>query len=165
MAQLTAEMRRVVTEQKLGFVATVSADGRPNLSPKGTLAVWDDDHLVFADLASPVTVANLRVRPECEVNVVDPFVRKGYRFRGTARILDPGPEWERFLEFFERLGVQRAHSRIRTVALIRVTEARPLVSPQYAATHPAPTEAVVRSRWRAYYDRLERGEHDLPDPS
>lgn len=37
MARLTADMRRVVTEQRLGFVAPVSPDGAPNLSPKGTV--------------------------------------------------------------------------------------------------------------------------------
>jgi uncharacterized protein len=101
-------MRRVVPEQKLGSAATISTVGRPDLEPNGTPAVWEDDHLVFADLASPVTVASLRGRPKCEDNAVDPFVRTGYRFRGTARIIDPGPEWERFLPFFERLGVPRA---------------------------------------------------------
>jgi len=46
-------MKRVVEEQRLGFVATVCPDGTPNLSPKGTTAVWDDDHLVFANIRSP----------------------------------------------------------------------------------------------------------------
>ena len=78
-------MKRVVEKQRLGFVATVCADGTPNLSPKGTLRVLDDDHLMFADIRSPGTVANLRTNPGIEVNVVDPFVRKGYRFKGRAR--------------------------------------------------------------------------------
>jgi len=43
-------MKRVVLEQKLGFAATVCPDGTPNLSPKGTTTVWDDDHLLFADI-------------------------------------------------------------------------------------------------------------------
>ena len=42
MGILTADMKRVVEQQRLGFVATVCADGTPNLSPKGTTAVWDD---------------------------------------------------------------------------------------------------------------------------
>jgi predicted pyridoxine 5'-phosphate oxidase superfamily flavin-nucleotide-binding protein len=44
---LTDDMKRVVRQQRLAFVATVCADNTPNLSPKGTIAVWDDDHLVF----------------------------------------------------------------------------------------------------------------------
>jgi predicted pyridoxine 5'-phosphate oxidase superfamily flavin-nucleotide-binding protein len=56
-------VRTVVAEQRLGFVATVCPDGTPNPSPKGTVAVWDDRHLVFADLRSPRTVRNLRHNP------------------------------------------------------------------------------------------------------
>jgi hypothetical protein len=48
MAILTEDMKRVVREQRLGFYATVSEDGSPNLSPKGTTDVWDDHHLFFA---------------------------------------------------------------------------------------------------------------------
>lgn len=43
-------MQRVVGEQRLGFHATVCADGTPNLSPKRTTDVWDDDHLFFAEI-------------------------------------------------------------------------------------------------------------------
>lgn len=51
--RLDDDMRRVVREQSLGFVATVCADGTPNLSPKGTSIVWDDEHLAFLHLHSP----------------------------------------------------------------------------------------------------------------
>lgn len=54
-------MQRVVDEQRLGYVATVCPDGTPNLSPKGTTAVWDSEHLVFAHLHSHQTVANIEI--------------------------------------------------------------------------------------------------------
>ena len=41
---LPKDIRQVVREQRLGFVATACPDGPPNLSPKGTTAVWDGDH-------------------------------------------------------------------------------------------------------------------------
>ena len=56
-------MQRVVNQQRLAYVASVCADGSPNLSPKGTTAVWDEDHLVFAHLYSHETVANRSARP------------------------------------------------------------------------------------------------------
>jgi uncharacterized protein len=52
-------MRRVVSEQALGFVVTVCPDGTANLA-QGTLRVWDDDQLVFLDLRSPGTIRNSR---------------------------------------------------------------------------------------------------------
>ena len=63
MGILTDDMKRVVRQQRMGFMATVCPDGSPNLSPKGTATVWDDDHLVFADLGSPVTIENLGHNP------------------------------------------------------------------------------------------------------
>lgn len=46
---------------------------------------------MFANTRSPDAVANLRQNPSVDVNVVDPFARKGYRFKGTATILEAGP--------------------------------------------------------------------------
>src|SRR5262249_45369161 len=88
MPILTEDMQRVVGEQALGFWATVCEDGSPNLSPKGTTSVWDDDRLCFAEICSPQTLANIRRGSPVEVNVVDPFLRKGYRFKGPAHIYE-----------------------------------------------------------------------------
>ena len=63
MGILTEDMKKLVREQRLGFIATVCPDGSPNLSPKGTAIVLDDDHLAFADLASPGTIANINQNP------------------------------------------------------------------------------------------------------
>src|SRR6476620_7171543 len=90
MGILTDDMKRLIDEQKLAFHATVCPDGSPNLSPKGSTRVWDDDHLFFADICSPQTTANIRAGSLVEVNVVDPFVRKGYRFKGQADIYERG---------------------------------------------------------------------------
>src|SRR6266496_6151577 len=93
--RLTEDMKRVLNEQRLGFIATVCPDGTPNLSPKGTTTVWDDEHLVFADIASPNSIRNLASNPAVEINVVDPFVRAGYRFKGTASLHTDGETYER----------------------------------------------------------------------
>src|SRR5579859_6623895 len=76
MGTLTDDMKRVVSEQKLGFCATVCPDWSPNLSPKESTSVWDDDHLFFADICSPQTTANLRAGSLIAVNVVDPFASR-----------------------------------------------------------------------------------------
>jgi uncharacterized protein len=131
MPILTEDMKRVVREQRLGFYATVCEDGSPNLSPKGTTFVLDDDHLLFADVRSPQTVANIRRGSQVEVNVVDPLVRKGYRFKGPAAVHEPGSG--RYEEGIERL--REAGStlvdRVKAIVVIEVREARALVSPAY----------------------------------
>jgi predicted pyridoxine 5'-phosphate oxidase superfamily flavin-nucleotide-binding protein len=150
---ITAEMRRIVEEQRLGFAATICEDGTPNLSPKGTLTVLDDDHLMFADLASPQTVKNLRTNPAIEVNVVDPVIRKGFRFKGRGIVVDSG---ERFAELLEPFtagsrAVRDAKARIRHIVVIEVKRALPLVSPAYDEDV---TEEEVSARWERYFHEL-----------
>jgi predicted pyridoxine 5'-phosphate oxidase superfamily flavin-nucleotide-binding protein len=148
MAMLTDEMKQVVEQQRLGFVASVCADGTPNVSPKGTVCVLDDDHLMFADIRSPGTVANLRRNPSVEVNVVDPLVRKGYRFKGRAEVLEAGAAFERLVAVFASRGMFDAPRRIRAIVVIRVDRAGPLISPGYDRDTD---EASVRAHWVRYY--------------
>jgi len=148
MGVLTEEMQRVVREQRLGFIATVCPDGTPNLSPKGTTNVWDDDHLVFADIRSPGTVSNLRHNPALEINVVDVVLRKGYRFKGTAEVLTDGPLYEEALALYRKPGVRIP---IRSIVMMKVERALPLISPAYDL---GLTEDEVRSKWQTYWDSL-----------
>ena len=130
MPILTDDMKRVVREQSLGFVATVCPDGTPNLSPKGTTTVWDDDHLVFADIVSPGTISNLLQNPAVEVNVVDPITRRGYRFKGRAEVHVDGAVFDAVIAHYRTNG-SIAATRAKSVALIAVESAAPLVSPAY----------------------------------
>lgn len=155
--KLTAEARRVVTEQRLAFVATVCPDGTPNVSPKGTIAVWDDDHLVFADIRSPGTVANISVNPAVELNVVDPFSRKGFRFKGTAQVVREGELFARILDFYQsRRGNTSDAKRgpaFRAFVLVKVERVLPLISPAY---DDRSDEKSIRARWISYFAALHR---------
>src|SRR5438128_5961941 len=104
MGILTTEIKEFVNKTKLGFAATVCPDGTPNLSPKGTTAAWDDSHLVFADIHSPGTVSNLLGNPAIEINIIDIFIRKGYRFKGVADVLCEGHLFEQILAFYKDAG-------------------------------------------------------------
>ena len=137
-------MKRVVLEQRLGFAATVCPDGTPNLSPKGTTTVFDDEHLLFADIRSPGTVGNLKVNPAVEINVVDPLLRKGYRFKGAATLHAGDDVYGRALSLLAERGYDLTPERVHTVVLVRVERARRLLSPAYDT---GATEEQVRSDW------------------
>ena len=149
MTIMTPEVQRLIREQRLGFIATVCPDGSPNLSPKGTLTVWDENHLVFADIRSPGTIENLRHDPRVEVNVVDQWVRKGWRFKGEATIIETGPQFEEITKAIYHTDQQEvARARIRAVVLIKVMRVLPLVSPTYDR---GLTEAEVSAEWERYW--------------
>lgn len=143
----------MVLEQRLGFVASVTPDGRPNLSPKGTTTVWDEEHLMFADIASPGTVDNIRTNPHVEVNVVDPILRKGYRFKGTAAAYTSGEMYDRGLHVLREHGSTITADRVRSIVVIEVVDAAELISPAY---HGGTSEETVVERWLQHYDDLHR---------
>ena len=153
--KLTAEMKRVVAEQRLAYVATVCSDGTPNVSPKGTIAVWDDEHLVFADIRSPGTIANLKKNPAVELNIVDPFVRKGYRFKGTGTVIADGELFKQIVDFYRGRWVdtsKKRESRIRGFVLVKVESALPLISPAY--DDGLSDEPSIRKYWISYFAGL-----------
>ena len=146
---LTADMKRIIQEQRLGFVATAAADGTPNLSPKGTFIVLDDATIAFGEIRSPGTLRNLRDNPRVEVNFVDPFARKGYRFAGTAQVVERGSAT--FPALLERLK-STLGPRMRAVVTITVTRALPLTSPAY---DDGTEEAAIRRSWTRHFRTLQ----------
>ncbi len=127
MGILTADMKRVIDEQKLGFVATVCDDGSPN------------------------TIRNLRANPAMEINFVDPFSRTGYRFKGEARIIERGSdEFEALHTRFEPWGALAAE--INCIVTLRVAHALPLTSPAYDVGQ---TEAELRETWMAHFVAIQ----------
>jgi hypothetical protein len=75
----------------MGWVSTASLNGIPNSTPKGSVRVLDDEHVVFADLFSCKTRENLKVNPHVAVTVVDLKTLKGYQLKGSAEMITAGP--------------------------------------------------------------------------
>lgn len=149
---LTPDMRAVLEASRLAFVATVTPDRRPNLSPKGTIRVWDDTHLFFLDIASPGTRANLEHSQWMEINVVDQLSRRGYRFFGTASLHFPSdPIYEEALQrtYGDRPRVYPA----TCIVLLTIEKAAPLFSPAYWTEGG---EAEIREIWKARRAELDR---------
>ena len=146
---LTHDMKRIIEEQLLGFVATTASDGTPNLSPKGAFFVVDDNTIAFGEVRSPGTIRNLRTNPRIEINFVDPFVRKGYRFAGTAEVAERGTA-----AFEALLGHYRGSlaPRLRAIVAVTVTKALPLVSPAY---DDGTEEADVRRSHTTRFRKLQ----------
>ena len=122
---------KTIETWRLGFVATVSAGGRPNVSPKGTFVVLDDETIAFGEIRSPQTVTNLTNMPEVEVNFVDPFARKGVRLRGKATMIRRGTDaFDALIPKWEALWGTLS-DRINMIVSIHVDAVRPLSTPPY----------------------------------
>lgn len=131
MAALSKDHQRIIAEQRLGFLASVNADGTPNLSPKGTFIVVDEQTIAFGEIRSPNTLANVEQRRAVEINFVDPFVRKGVRIKGRTEIIDNRSDgFDALIPIFEEIWGPLADS-INCIIAVSVDGVLPLTSPAY----------------------------------
>ena len=148
MSVISSEIKSFLNSQKLGYVATVSPDGKPNISPKGTIISWTSDLLAFANIRSPDTMSNLKINSAMEINVIDPLSRKGYLFIGTGKIIKDSPLFDEILTYYRNNGIQ---SPINSVVLVTVSSVSEVTSPLYDL---GKSESEIKLRWKKYFNDL-----------
>ena len=148
MTLITSEIKNFLDLQKLGYVATVSSEGKPNISPKGTVIAWSSTVIAFADIRSPDTMTNLQNNPFVEINVIDPLSRKGYLFSGTAKIIKDTPLYDDILTHYRTNGIQ---SPINSIVTVDVSSVSIVMSPLYDLGN---TEDEIRLKWKKYFADL-----------
>jgi len=117
MAYLSDEAKEIINETHPGWVATADQRGQPNVSAKGSFRVLDDEHVMFADIASPRTIANLVENPLLSAIVYDPVKRRGCRIWGRAEVMDAGDLLDRVRRELAERKMDAKH-----VVVIRVDE-------------------------------------------
>ena len=148
MSEINEEISNFLNLQKLGYVATVSSDGMPNISPKGTIIGWSKNQLAFADIRSPDTMKNLEINPNVEINVIDPLLRKGFLFKGSTKIIQDSPLYDEILKYYRESGIK---SPINSIVLVDVTEISEVTSPLYDM---GIGEDEIKSKWKKHFDSL-----------
>lgn len=148
LSEITEEIKNFLNSQKLGYVATVSSDQTPNISPKGTIIGWSKTQLAFADIRSPDTMQNLKTNPNIEINVIDPLLRKGFLFKGSAKIIQNSSLYDDILKHYRDGGIK---SPINTIVLVDVTEISEVISPLYDL---GITEDEIKSKWKKHFESL-----------
>lgn len=106
MGKLTEEAKQAIGAVRPAMVATASKSGKPNVSAKGSLRVLDDDHVMFADVASPRTVANIRENPQVAIICLDAATRKGCRIWGKGEVVSSGPEFDQMVSALAARGMK-----------------------------------------------------------
>lgn len=82
--------REDASRSVLCWLATVSAEGQPNVTPKELFTLFGDDTMLIADVLSANSVRNIRANPKVCVSFVDIFAQRGFKVEGVARIVAPG---------------------------------------------------------------------------
>ncbi|MBI2829675.1 MAG: pyridoxamine 5'-phosphate oxidase family protein [Chloroflexi bacterium] len=117
MAKLSEQAKALIGEIHPALIATASRSGKPNVSPKGSFRVLDDETVIFSDVNSPRTVANLKENPQVSVICLNPSTRKSCRIWGTAELLSSGELYDEAVAAMAARNIKPKH-----VVKVKVTE-------------------------------------------
>jgi uncharacterized protein len=147
---LSTAVREAARSSVLCWLATVDADGQPNVSPKEIWTIADEHHMVVAHIASPVTARNIRQQPQVCLSFVDVWVQKGFKLLGTAHeVCADDPAFDAWAAPLLAMVGQRFV--IHSVLVIRVTSVAAIVAPSYRFFPDETTEASqIEGAMRTY---------------
>jgi len=132
---LTKPMKKIITDYNAGAVATVNDDGTPAVSPKATFVIVDEHCIAFGDIRSPGTVANIKQRPEVEINFIDVLARQAVRVAGRASIVEKDSKaGQKLMPLFQHSWAPYLDA-MQAFVSISITRAELILSPAYDVGH------------------------------
>ena len=136
--KLTKEIKESIEKSVLCWLATVSKENIPNVSPKEIFTFFGTESLIVANIASPQTVKNIKQNQSVCVSFIDVLVQKGFQLKGKAEIIKKS-----HAEFVEMKNVlaQMAGEEFpfATITRIYIETAKPIIAPRYLL-YPETTE-------------------------
>ena len=73
------------------ILATVSAEGEPDIGYKGSMMVFDNESLAYWERTKRVHMKNVKENPRVIVLFRDAKTKAAWRFHGTATMHESGP--------------------------------------------------------------------------
>lgn len=133
----------------LCWLATVDNELQPNVSPKEMFVLKDENKLLIANIASPVSVRNIKSNAKVSVSLVDVFRQKGVKLYGLAKIIErDDPEFASA----QKLLTDKFSDRfpIRSVIEVEITKVFPILAPSYILFPETTEEAQIESARKRY---------------
>ncbi|MCJ8521612.1 putative pyridoxine 5'-phosphate oxidase superfamily flavin-nucleotide-binding protein [Pseudorhizobium tarimense] len=147
--KINPAFRTDVQNSVLCWLATVGADGTPNVTPKELFCCHGDDRIVVADIASTISVRNIINHPKVCVSFVDVFRQRGFKIVGSASIV--APEEVEFAQLgAELLRMAGGDFPIRHVISIGIERVSRIWAPSYSLFPERTEQERMQSAYSAY---------------
>lgn len=117
-------LNNALTDRLPCLVATASKAGMPDVSYRGSVLAFDDEHIAFWERVKGETLANLEENPQAVVFYRNPQTRIGWRFYGSAQVLKDGELRGRIMEKVHPFEIGQDPERNGYAVLIRVDRIR-----------------------------------------
>jgi hypothetical protein len=121
---ITGDMRQKITNALADgypcFVGTASADGKPQISMRGSVAVYDSETLCWWERGMRSSVDNIDENPQVVIFYRNSGERIHWRFHGRVTLHGSGTERERAMGLTPKPELDRDPDRAGVAALVRV---------------------------------------------
>lgn len=146
---LDENVRRLLDESVLCWLATSSAAGQPSVSPKEVFAAFKDDSVIIANIASPGSARNIGENPHACLSFINIFTQKGYQVSGPATILRAGnPDYHEAQGVLLR--ITEGNFPFKVVFRVTAQDVRAIIAPRYRLYPDTTEQDQVASAMRAY---------------
>lgn len=126
MIDLTDEMKELLgTALADGFaclVGTASEDGWPQISPKGSVMVYDSETLAYWERAKRSAMENLGENPKVVIYYNNQVTRTRWRFYGTATIHESGAIRDDVMGRTVQAELDRDPERLGVAVLVKIDQ-------------------------------------------
>ena len=146
---LTSENKEYIERSVLCWLATVSAEGMPNVSPKEIFNYYGTDKIIVANIASPQTIKNIKQNKNVCVSFIDIFIQKGFQMKGKARIVKKTDsdfsEMEKIL-----IKMTGGNFPFSTITEITVEQVKSIIAPKYLLYSETTEKEQIESAKKTY---------------
>lgn len=147
--KLNIEIKKCINKSVLCWLATVSNENIPNVSPKEIFNHFKTDKIIIANIASPQSVKNIKQNTNICLSFIDILVQKGFQLKGKARIVEKTDV--DFLEM-EKTLVKMTEGKFpfATITEITIQQVKPIIAPKYILYPETTEKEQIESAKRQY---------------
>jgi len=147
--KLTKEIKESIDKSVLCWLATVSNENVPNVSPKEIFNYYERDIIIVANIASPQTVRNIKQNSNVCISFIDILVQKGFQIKGSAEIIyNTYPEFSKLeKKLIEMTGGKFPFS---SITKINIVDIKAIIAPKYILYPDTTEKEQIESAKKAY---------------
>jgi predicted pyridoxine 5'-phosphate oxidase superfamily flavin-nucleotide-binding protein len=126
MINITDEMQQLIdnayAENVPCILGTASKDGRPQISMKGSVLVFDRETLAYWERAKRSALENIGDNPQVVIFYRNPQKRINWRFHGTATIYEEGAIRDNVMSRTVQVELDRDPERTGVAVLVKLDQ-------------------------------------------
>ena len=147
--EFTEDIKKALDQSVLCWLATASAEGVPNVSPKEIFCWQNQSTVLIANIASPGSVKNIKQNPKVCLSVLDILVQKGYQLKGMAEIITHKDERFKSLSA-PLLDLAGPDFPFSSLTKIVIETAKPIIAPRYLLFPETSEKDQIKSGRKLY---------------